>query len=132
MKCTSLRLVRIDAATAMALLLAAGCGRPALADDAARAAILDRLQAQFSICVAFYMIERSCVEDSNSRSRLAAVSRRPDALAGAISMSAADAALRLDLNLSAERGLIQDHCGGVATLAHRYAVECDPLSSAPD
>jgi hypothetical protein len=114
---------------AIALLIAAGFGPRAVADDAARIAILDQLQAQFSVCVAFYAIELSCVDGGEARRRLAAVSRRAEALAEAISMSKKDAALRLELNLAAGRSLMQDDCRGVSTLRDRYDVDCNPLSS---
>ena len=44
-------------------------------------------------------------------------------------MNAADEALRLELNETAERNLMQGECGHVSTLDDRYRVECDPLSS---
>jgi len=106
-----------------------GFGRSAVADDVARIAVLDQLQAQFSVCTAFYMIELRCNKGGESRRRLAVVSRRAEALAAAISMSKEAAALRLELSVTASGALIQDDCRSVATLENRYAVECDPLSS---
>jgi hypothetical protein len=44
-------------------------------------------------------------------------------------MSKADAALRLELNLTASRSLMQDGCRSIRTLEDRYASDCDPLSS---
>jgi hypothetical protein len=44
-------------------------------------------------------------------------------------MSNADAALRLELNLTACRALMRDGCLAIRTLEDRYASDCDPLSS---
>jgi hypothetical protein len=115
--------------TKIAFLFVIGFGRCAIADDVERTAVLDQLQAQFSACAAFYTIELDCLAGGESRRRLAAVSRRADALAAVISMSNADAALRLELNLAAGRSLMQDGCRSITTLEDRYASDCDPLSS---
>jgi hypothetical protein len=44
----------------IALSMIIGFGRFAVADEIARIAVLDQLQAQFSVCTAFYMIELRC------------------------------------------------------------------------
>jgi hypothetical protein len=112
-----------------ALLFATCFAHAAVADDAARMAVLDNLQASFSVCAAFYTIETSCAPAAESRLRLTIVSKRSEALASAIPLSAADVALRLELNLAGQRSLMGNGCDGVATLQNRYRVECDPFSS---
>jgi len=113
---------------ALALSLAGGLCESAAADEASRGMILDQLQAQFSTCVAYYTLQQGCVGAGESGRRLAAVARRADALAGAIAMSPADAALRLQLNIAAAQSLMPGGCGGLAVLQSRFAYECDPLS----
>jgi hypothetical protein len=94
----------------IALLMIIGFGPFAVADDVERIAVLDQLQAQFSVCAAFYMIELRCNEGRESRRRLAVVSRRTEALATAVSMSKEAAALRLELNVAASGALrLQKH-----------------------
>ena len=113
---------------AFTLCLAAALGESAVADEISRRAILDQMQAQVSDCVAFYTLQQGCVAGGEAGRRLAAAARRADALAAAAAMDAADAALRLQLNLAAARSLMAEGCGGLATLESRYAAECDPLS----
>jgi len=117
--------------SAIALGMAVGFSRCGVADEVSRAAVLDQLQAKVSACVAFYTIELSCGGSLESRLRLTAATKRSEALAGAISLAPADAGLRLELNLAADRSLIGDGCNSVALLEDRFASECDPLSSEP-
>ena len=116
---------------ARALSFTACLSHGAWADDATRLAILDGLQAKFSACAAFYTVQGDCGRTRETARRLALVRKRADALAGSISMDPADAAMRLDLNLTAFRSLIGDSCAGLATLEARYAADCDPLSVDP-
>jgi hypothetical protein len=113
---------------ALALWLAGGLCESAAADEASRMMILDQLQAQFSQCVAYYTLQQGCVGGGEPGRRLAAVTKRADALAGAIAMSPADAALRLQLNIAAAESLMPEGCGGLAVLESRFAYECDPPS----
>jgi hypothetical protein len=115
--------------TAIALFIVVGFGIDAMANDADRAALLDQMQAQYSVCVAFYTFKLSCDEKGETGRRLNAVKRRSEALASAISMPAEEIALRLELALSANHSLVGG-CEGLSTLESRYGAECDPCPPA--
>jgi hypothetical protein len=104
----------------------------AAAADRARDSVLDGLQAQFSACAAFYTLELICAKKPEFQSRLALVSKRSDALARAISLAAADAAMRLELNITAGWSFMQSSCSGMPTMESRYSDQCEPLSSASE
>jgi hypothetical protein len=116
--------------TTIALLFVAGLSHNAFAGDTDHDVVLDQLQAEFSVCTAFYTLEESCGADGETRRRLSTVRRRAEALARAISMSADEVALRLEIALMANRSFAAG-CNGLERLETRYAVQCDPLSSGP-
>ena len=113
--------------TAIAWAVLSCFGGEALADDVDRAALLDQIQAQYSLCVAYYTYQKGCGASGETGRRLNAVKRRSEALAGAIAMSEDEVALRMQLALTAN-GSLAGGCDGLSTLQNRYAVECDSLS----
>jgi hypothetical protein len=112
----------------VALVLAATC-QTALAEEATQRAMLDQLHAEYCVCVAFYSIRARCSADAEAGRRLGVITRRADALAGALAMTRQDAALRLDLNLAALAAFAGEDCRGLDTLDSRFSPQCDPLSA---
>jgi hypothetical protein len=100
----------------------------AAAQDAARRASLDAMQAALSVCVAYYSLELKCSDEKSIGAKRVRVAARSDEAARVLGMPAADVALRLELDMIIETSLIQESCAKVTTLRSRYDVECDPLA----
>jgi hypothetical protein len=103
-------------------------------DEARRAAALNNLQADLSVCIAYYAILEQCSsgEDKSRRLAQAAIddlTRKSEAAADALRISSADVAMRLELNLAGERHLIDGSCSRKAILVSRYADQCGALVS---
>jgi hypothetical protein len=105
-----------------------GLAEGATAQDSARRASLDARQASLSVCVAYYSIDLKCSAEKSVSAKLARVVERSHEAASVLGMSAADVALRSELDIIIQMSLIQEDCANVATLRSRYDVECDPLA----
>jgi hypothetical protein len=114
---------------AFTLFVGIGMIDGAAAQDAARRASLDATQAALSMCVAYYSLELKCSDQKPLSAKLARVAERSNEAARVLGMSAADVALRLELNIIIQTSLIQEGCANLTTLRSRYDVECDPLAS---
>jgi hypothetical protein len=107
------------------LSIALGLAHSALAQDVERIARMDNVQAQLSICVAYYSLALEC-EDGATDRPLRFLVRQSEAAAKAAAMSGADVALRLEFNLAMQRSLIENSCGKFARLRARREDECEP------
>ncbi len=121
--------MRMAAKPAGLLLLACGLLPPPVhAQDAASAkSIMDNRQAALSVCIAYYTILQECASGEEAlRARTVAsdLTKRSQAAADAAGMSAADTAMRLELNLAMERGLIEGDCSRRRVLSSRFADQC--------
>jgi hypothetical protein len=118
-----------------AICLLVGLFRPDAAEaqnEAKLAAALNNLQADLSICIAYYSILKECSagEDEGRRPAQPAIddlTRKSEAAADALRMPSADVAMRLELNLAGQRHFIQGSCRRKAILVSRYADQCDAL-----
>ena len=99
------------------------------AQDAARRASLDAMQAALSVCVAYYSLELKCSDEESLSAKYARAAERSNEAARVLGMPAADAALRLELDVLIETSLIPEGCANVKTLRSRYDVECDPSAA---
>jgi len=113
----------------LALFIGIGLIDGATAQDAARRASLDAMQAALSVCVAYYSVELKCSDEKSLSAKLARVTERSNEVARVLGMPPADVALRLELNIIIQTSLIQESCANATTLRSRYDVECDPLAS---
>jgi hypothetical protein len=113
----------------LALFIGIGLIEGAAAEDAARRASIDAMQAALSVCVAYYSLELKCSDEKSLGAKLARVAERSAEAATVLGMPAADVALRLELDMVIETSLIQEGCAKITTLRSRYDVECDPLAS---
>jgi hypothetical protein len=111
--------------TLIGVSIALGLAHSALAQDAERIARMDNVQAQLSVCVAYYSLELKCQDGATDRP-LRLLIERSDAAAKAAMMSSADVAMRLEFNLTMQRSLIEDSCGKFARLSARHWDECEP------
>jgi hypothetical protein len=118
--------LRITSALVAGLLLA----RAADAQDAAKTnEALNTLQANLSVCIAYFSIFKECSAGDEKDLLLAeaaiqGLEKKSRAAADAIGLSSDDVALRLDLNLTSQRQLIGS-CSGVSILLSRYTQQCN-------
>jgi hypothetical protein len=118
--------LRITSALVAGLLLA----RAADAQDAAKTnEALNTLQANLSVCIAYFSIFKECSAGDEKDLLLAeaaiqSLEKKSRAAADAIGLSSDDVALRLDLNLTSQRQLIGS-CSGVSILLSRYTQQCN-------
>jgi hypothetical protein len=118
--------LRISSALVAGLLLA----RAADAQDAAKTnEALNTLQANLSVCIAYFSIFKECSAGDEKDLLLAeaaiqGLEKKSRAAADAIGLSSDDVALRLDLNLTSQRQLIGS-CSGVSILLSRYTQQCN-------
>jgi hypothetical protein len=118
--------LRITSALVAGLLLA----RAADAQDAAKTnEALNTLQANLSVCIAYFSIFKECSAGDEKDLLLAeaaiqGLEKKSRAAADAIGLSSEDVALRLDLNLTSQRQLIGS-CSGVSILLSRYTQQCN-------
>jgi len=106
-----------------------GCVDGADAQDAARRASLDAMQAALSVCVAYYSLELECSDEKSLSAKFARATERSNEAARVLGMPAAEVALRLELDVIIETSLIPEGCANVETLLSRYDPECDPLAA---
>ena len=99
------------------------------AQDEVRRASLDAMQAALSVCVAAYSLELKCSDEKSLSAKFARAAQRSNEVASVLGMSAADVALRLELDVIIETSLIPEGCANVRTLRSRYDLECDPLAA---
>jgi hypothetical protein len=118
--------LRITSAIVAGLLLA----RAADAQDAAKTnEALNTLQANLSVCIAYFSIFKECSAGDEKDLLLAeaaiqGLEKKSRAAADAIGLSSDDVALRLDLNLTSQRQFIGS-CSGVSILLSRYTQQCN-------
>jgi hypothetical protein len=104
--------------------------RAADAQDAAKTnEALNTLQANLSVCIAYFSIFKECSAGDEKDLSLAdaaiqGLTKKSRAAADAIGLSSDDVALRLDLNLTSQRQLIGS-CSGVSVLLSRYSQQCN-------
>jgi hypothetical protein len=113
----------------LAFFLWIGLVAGADAQDAARRASLDAMQAALSVCVAYYSLELKCTDENSISAKFARVAKHSNEAATVLGMPAADVALRLELDVLIETSLIPEGCANVQTLRSRYDPECDPLAA---
>jgi hypothetical protein len=113
----------------LALCIGIGLIDGAAAQDAARRAPLDAMQAAFSVCVAYYSLELKCSDEASLSAKFARVAERSNEAARVLGMPVADVALRLELDVIIETSLTPQGCANVRTLRSRYDLECDPLAA---
>ena len=108
------------------LSIVLGLVHSALAQEAERGATMDNVQAQLSVCIAYYSLEMECTEGGSAARFLHLLVKRSDAAAKALAMSRADVAMRLKFNLAMQRSLIEDSCANIARLRSRHEEDCEP------
>jgi hypothetical protein len=108
--------------------LAAAFANPASAQDAATKQRMDAAQADLSVCIAYYMIIKECSAIAPAEATIEALATKSSALERTLGMPAEDAAIRLELNLAIQRGLIQNACSNLHTLRSRYSDQCASLA----
>jgi hypothetical protein len=99
-------------------------------DIARLTAILDNRLASLSVCIAYYTIIKECSprgEDAGAARVIEDLSAQSRAAADALAMSSDEVALRLDINLSMQRQLIEGSCSQIPVLSSRYADQCAGL-----
>ena len=99
-------------------------------DIARLAAILDNRLASLSVCIAYYTIIKECSprgEDTGAARVIEDLSAQSRTAADALAMSSDEVALRLDINLSMQRQLIEGSCSQIPVLSSRYADQCAGL-----
>jgi hypothetical protein len=99
------------------------------AQDAARRASLDAMQAALSVCVAYYSLELKCSDEESLSAKFARVAKQSNETARVLGMPAAEVALRLELDVLIETSLVPEGCASAKTLRSRYDQECDPLAA---
>jgi hypothetical protein len=130
-------LVRVSLGIAGAFFGGLFLVRAAGAQDGAKTKeAIDNLQAELSVCIAFFSIFQECSpgnEKHPSSAELAneELERRSRAAADAVGLSSADVAMRLRLNLTRERHLIGS-CSGTSVLSSRYSQQCNDLVQGAD
>jgi len=118
--------LRITSALVAGLLLA----RAADAQDAAKTnEALNTLQANLSVCIAYFSIFKECSAGDEkdlvlAEAAIQGLEKKSRAAADGIGLSSDDVALRLDLNLTSQRQLIGS-CSGVSILLSRYTQQCN-------
>jgi hypothetical protein len=116
----------------VALVAGFSLAHSASADEAARRqATLDNLQADLSVCIAYYLLVRDCSggEATNLKLAIDNLNRESAKAERALDMQTADAVMRLELNLASQRGLIEGSCSRIGTLQSRYADQCNALET---
>src|ERR1700683_4102621 len=107
----------------LALFIGIGSVGGAVAQDAARRASLDAMQAALSVCVAYYSLELKCSDEESLSAKYARAAERSNEAARVLGMPTADVALRLELDILMETSLMPEGCANVRTLRSRYDLE---------